>query len=213
MFFTALLLSSCKDEDKPVTPKKAVTEVTCIENNLSKADDKQITLLIRKVLTWANSDDSFELLPFNEGTDSLCTGINFRQHNENLNKLKETGYFTEVFISNYDNIVKTIDKQIKNKTIEPWNVYEEPPLRFDTGASAWCMCQDNSDWGKVETEAIGIYDDESEFYWKFGGLQPDDDPSWKAFRYKFKAAIKNGKWKIDWMEGFDYESSTKSDGM
>ena len=30
---------------------------------------------------------------------------------------------------------------------------------------------------------------------------------------KFKVAKQNGTWKIDWMEGFDYETSIKKDGL
>ena len=42
-----------------------------------------------------------------------------------------------------------------------------------------------------------------------GGV--DLDSSWKNFSYRFRAAKENGKWKIAYMGGFDFEKGILKD--
>lgn len=171
-------------------------------------DKNEIQALIRQMLIWADSKSSIDLLPI-LSKDSICIGFNFDKLNQNLEELRKTGFFAEEFIDNYDQIIQTLDKKIKNKEFEKWNVYELPSFNFDNDVSPWCSCQDNYPWGDVEVEVINLSKDKGELKWNWGKLDSTVDPSWKQFSYKFEVAKVNDKWKISYLEGFDYKESIR----
>ncbi|TWI98759.1 hypothetical protein JN11_02947 [Mucilaginibacter frigoritolerans] len=215
-----LILSGCSSDTKSEASKKTKTDTTKLSSN-SKAkvsakdssetitkDKEEIQTLIRNMLIWADSGKGIDLLPI-LSKDSICTGFDFDKEKQTLEKLKETGFFAEEFINNYDQIIQTLDKKIKNKEFEPWNVYELPPFVFANDSSPWCSCQDNFPWGNVEVEVIKLSGDKGELKWNWGKLDPRTDPSWKDFGEPFKVVKEDGKWKISYLRGFDYEESIK----
>lgn len=213
IIFITLLFSSCKDENKSEELENKATYVTCLGDGTEEVAEDEIHLLIINVLVWSHSNSINLTPPEIVENDTVFKSFDTEQLSKNLVILEKTGFFTYGFMANYENIIETLDKKLKNGDFGVWSGGEYPPFSFDSDVDPWCMCQDNFAWDEVETEVIQLDDKKGELYWRFGGIKPENDPNWKDFKYKFKVAKENGKWKIDWMEGFDYETSTKSDGL
>ena len=212
-FLIIVCFSSCKDEDKPVEQKKQVTYVTCLGDGTEVVAEDEIKVLIINILSWSDSKNTFIVAPPNViENDTVFKSFDNAQLSKNLIILGKTGFFTKGFIDNYKNIINTLDRKLKNGDYGKWYGGELPPFRFDNDVNPWCNCQDSFPWEEVKTEVISLDDNEGELYWKFGS-DAGDDPSWSEFRYKFKVAKESGKWKIDWMEAFDFETSIKKDGV
>ncbi len=183
--------------------------------NTSEAnvDDKtQIQNLIRKVLNWSD-ENSIDLLPvLTDSKDSSCIGFDFDKHKINLNKLRETNLFAGEFIENYNQIIRTLDRKIKNKEFDKWNTYELPTFSFANDVSPWCLCQDvpydkPNPWDLVEVIVISLNNERGELNWKWGKPELNGAPGWKEFNYKFRVVKENGIWKIAYLQGFDFKES------
>jgi hypothetical protein len=171
-------------------------------------DKDEIRALIRQMLKWADSKNSINLLPVLD-KDGICTGFDFNVQNQNLEKLRKTGFFVDEFIDNYNQIIKTLDKKIKNNEFGKWNVHELPTFNFANDASPWCLCQDNLSWDNVDVEIIKLGVDKGELKWNWGKLGVNIDKSWKDFSYTFRVVKLNNKWKVSYLQGFDYKESIK----
>jgi len=200
IFILGLLLSGCSHANNKTT---------------SATDDKEeIQYLIRQVLKWSDSKKTINLLPvLTNNKDSIYIGFDLDKHKATLVNLRETNFFTTEFIENYNQIILTLDKKLRNKEFEYWLVGDLPTFIFANDVNPWCLCQDNLDWEFVEVEIIDLKSDNGELNWKWGNLSSNNDPSWKEFSYKFKVVKDNNKWKIDYMEGFDFKESTRKDGL
>lgn len=210
-FTFGLILLGCNFKNSSNASSTNSAEVK-ESSNVSK-DKDEIQTLIREMLKWAESIKTFDMLPA-LSKDSICIGFDSVKLKQNLEVLKNTGFFTDEFIANYNQIIKTLDKKIKNKEIEVWNVYELPTFSFANDVDPWCLCQDvpfdnPNPYDFVTIEIINLDKDKGEFNWKWGNLKPDYDPSWKNFSYKFKVVKENNKWRISYLQGFDYKDSTK----
>ncbi|MFP9113646.1 hypothetical protein ACLI1A_06870 [Flavobacterium sp. RHBU_3] len=205
-FFTA-----CKKEetnaDTTTTDSIVAKPATPVAHEEDK-DKEEITQLIRKTLVWADGKAP-HLLPgvLKEG-DSIYSGVDFEQLQKNLELVKDTGFFAKEFIDNCDKIAKTIDKKVKANEYGPWDSREYPPFNIYSEVNPWCDCQDHRDWNKVKTEVVILYADRGELYWQFE-THPGDDPSWREFSYTFRVVKEGGKWKISYLQGFDYNEAIK----
>jgi hypothetical protein len=199
-----------KIDDKSNPPTKNNSAIIKLAD--SSKDKVAIQSLIRQMLKWDGG--SIDLIP-ELSKDSICTGLDFDKLNYNLKKLKETEFFADEFINNYSHIIHTLDKKIKNKEFSKWNVYGElPPFNFDNDIDPWSSSQDApydnpnpADF--VEVGIINLDNEKGELYWKWGRLAADADKSWKDFYYKFMVVRVSGKWKISWLQCFDYKESIK----
>jgi hypothetical protein len=202
------LLFGCNQADSKTT---SVTE----EIATTSLDDKeQIQNLIRQVLSWADSKNSIDLLPvLTDSKDSVYIGFDLYKHDQNLDKLQQTNFFATEFIKNYNQIILTLDKGIRNGEYDQWLVGDLPTFIFSNDHSPWCNCQDNDDWNKVEVRVINLTDNEGELEWIWGNLSADTHSSWKEFSYKFRVIKENDKWKIAYLTGFDFKESTRKDGQ
>ncbi len=201
-----LLLFGCSGGTKPAALAQAGTGTVKLPDDPKRKGE--IQALMRQMLKWADSKNAIEVLPaFSE--DSTYVGFDLDKLHQNLEKLKETGFFAEEFIDNYDRIIRTLDKKIKNNEFEKWNVGELPTFAFANDASPWCSCQDNMPWDDVEVEVVNLNGDKGELTWNWGKLSPGTDPSWKDFSYKFRVVKIDGKWKVSYLQGFDYKDSVK----
>ena len=192
----------------------------CIHNNESKVIDnketlknkEEIQILIRKTLNWANSNNSFDLLPaIADDKDSLFIGFDFEKIKTNLEVLKSTGLFSSEFIENYNRIILTLDKKIRNKELNDWQVGELQPFSFAFDINPWCYCQeipDENPWSRVEISEINLDNNRGELNWTWAKTDWSD-----SFLYSFRVTKEDGIWKIDYMQGFDYEESTKDNGI
>lgn len=201
-----LLLFGCNQADN---------KITSIKEETTSIDDKEkIQNLIRQVLNWANSKNSIDLLPvFSDNKDSVYIGFDLDKHKQNLNKLRQTNLFATEFIENYNQIILTLDKGLKEGYYGKWLVGDLPTFIFSNDHSPWCNCQDNDDWNKVELRVITLTDNEGELEWTWGNLSTDKYSEWKDFAYKFRVVEENDKWKIAYMTGFDFKESTRKDGQ
>ena len=188
--------------------------VGCKQKNVSKASNDnnkdKIQDLIRKTLIWADSQNTIDLLPaIADNHDSLYIGFNFDVLRLNLKKLKETNFFSNEFIDNYNRIILTLDKKIKNKEFDGWLKGEIQPFGFANDFNPWCYCQeipDNNPWKRVEINIIKLDNAKGELTWKWAKSDWSDN-----FKYKFMVVKKDGRWEIAYMQGFDYNESIKKD--
>lgn len=203
-----LLLFGCNQADTKTTS-------VIVEKTSTSADDKkQIHNLIREVLNWADSKNSIALLPvLSDNKDSVYIGFDLDKHKQNLDKLKQTNFFAIEFIENYNQIILTLDKGLRNGNYDQWLVGDLPTFIFSNDHRPWCNCQDFDDWNKVEIRIIELTDNEGELEWTWGNLSADTHSSWKEFAYKFRVVEENGKWKIAYLTGFDFKESTRKDGQ
>jgi len=201
-----LLLFGCNHTSKSDQSKKKPPETTIAAN--PKKDRADIRNLIRQMLKWSDSKNLGELLPA-LSKDSICTGFDFDKVDQNLEMLRQTGFFADEFIDNYNRIMHTLDKKIKNKEFDAWNVYELPTFNFANDVDPWCSCQDNMSWDNVDIKPNKLSNDKGELTWNWGKLDASVDSSWKSFSYKFSVVKVNNRWKVSYLEGFDYEDSIK----
>lgn len=211
----ALCLFSCNhgNEQKRSFVKADTTYKASKSSGISK-DKQEIQYLIRKVLIWTESDKSIDLLPvLTDSKDSIVVGFDLEKLKINLEKLKATNFFSSKFIVNYNQIILTLDKGLRNNKYDKWSTGELPTFSFANDVDPWCDCQDNLSWSLVEVEIISLNNSTGELYWKWGKAELDKSADdWKNFTYKFNVEKEDGKWKISYMQGFDFKESTKKDG-
>lgn len=195
-----LALTACKQSANAKSELVNQEDSVVVTDNAVEKSEAQ--KLIREVLKWVDSDESIELLPVTSAkNDSIYTGFDKNKLQQNVAKLTNSGLFSKEFVENYNQIILTLDKKLRNNDYGSWYIGDLPPFEFASGVNPWCLCQDNMDWNLVEVEQL----QENEFYWKWGGLKADTHPSWKDFKYKFKVTIEDSKYKISYLEGFDIE--------
>lgn len=177
------------------------------EASASTDDKEQIQNLIRQVLTWADSNNSIDLLPtITDSKDNIYIGFNLDKHNQNLEKLRQTNFFATEFIENYNQIILAIDKGLRNGKYEHWLVGELPTFSFANDWSPWCCCQGDNLEESFELEVIEMSTVAGELKYK-----RDKDSSWMDFVIRVEK--ENGIWKIAYLQGFDFKAGTKADGQ
>lgn len=206
-----LLLFGCNQAENKTTSVAA-------EKVSSLTDDKeQIQNLIRQVLNWADSKNSIDLLPvLTDSKDSICIGFDLDKHKQNLDKLRQTNFFATEFIDNYNQIILTLDKGLRNGKYDQWLVGDLPTFIFANDVDPFCMCQDvpydkPNPWDFIEVSIVNL--DKGEVNWKWGKTELNGAPGWKEFTYRFRVVKENDKWKIAYLTGFDFKESTRKDGQ
>jgi len=200
---TVLGISSCVCiQNSQKTGKRTVNfEVADVQK-----DKAEIQKLIQQVLSWSESKESIDLLPvLTDSKDSIYIGFDMDKLKENLYKLKVAGFFSTEFIENYKQIILTLDKKLRNNEYYQWLVGDLPPFKFANGIAPWCLCQGFSFEQFDDVEIIEIDNKSGELMWKW-----KRGSDWMNF--KFRVVKEENKWKISYMQGFDYKESTKKDG-
>ncbi|MBP1616868.1 MAG: hypothetical protein H6Q14_695 [Bacteroidetes bacterium] len=194
---------------------RTVSRTDSINVPVTPNDKEEIQNLIRQTLNWADSKSSIDLLPvLADPKDSAYIGFDLKKHRENLKKLKATNFFTTKFIENYNQIILTLDKKLRNKELDEWLVGELQPFSFANDIDPWSLNQDvpydkPNPWNLVEVEIINLNNNKGKLVWRWGRLEQNTDSEWKAFRYKFEVAKEDEKWKIDYLQGFDFDESIR----
>lgn len=202
-----LLLFGCNQADNKRTTVPEEKETT------SADDIEQIQNLIRQVLNWADSKNSIDLLPvLADSKDSLYIGFDLDKHKQNLNNLQKTNFFATEFIENYNQIILTLDKKLRNGKNEPWLVGDLPTFNFSSDVNPWTLSQDipydnPNPFDIVEIKLLNI--DKWELIWRWGKPELITETSWKDFEYKFRVVKANDNWKISYLQGFDFKESTR----
>ncbi len=188
--------------------QKNTSEVTNTSKTSETIEQQEIKTLIRQVLYWADTN-RFDLLPaLEDEEEETYIGFDLNQHKKNLKQMEKTNFFTAAFIENYNQIIETLDKGLRDDKNEKWLVGDLPTFSFANGANPWCNCQDNLDWNTVDVKILSIDNQKADLEWFWNNANSSDE-SWSNFRYHFRAVKENNQWKIDYMEGFDLKESTQ----
>jgi len=195
-----LAFCNCNDESK----KSTKTD--------NSEDKEEIQNLIRQVLNWADSKNCIDLLPaITDSTDSIYIGFDLEKHKQNLEKLKLTDFFTTEFINNYNQIILTLDKGLRSGKYEQWLVGDLPTFIFANDYSPWWNGQERFSIEKSAIELIRLDNEKGEFNFICGDKVLGCE-GMENYKMRFKAIKVNNKWKISYMEGFEFKESTRKDG-
>lgn len=156
-------------------------------------DKMQLQSLVRSLYEWYETEcPKTDFYPKTDTEGLSYTGLDLKKHNERLSELKQTGFFSNEFLNNYNLLSLAIDEKLKNDEIE-WQIGDLPP--FGNGANPWYNCQDipNNYWQIITIDKINVENNIITFSWGWGD----------HFSYKAKAIWENDTWKILYLEGFD----------
>jgi hypothetical protein len=197
LLLITILCVSCNNSKTNTTTKNS-TEKT------AGNDKEQIEKLIKSANAWGDSKNGLSVITYytiDEKT-GICTGVDIKKHQLELKKLKNSGYFSAAFIENFNQIGLKRDQMIKTKEIPNWKPNEE--IGPFGSYSSWCNCQEGGDMKKIKIKIISLNEQEGSLSWTWS--EPEYS---KGFEYQFKVVKENGKWKIAYLEGFDFERNTK----
>jgi hypothetical protein len=172
------------------------------------SDEQEIVALVKKIYSWQESNSSKgNFLFFTNAGDSVYTGVDMTKEKKQLNIMTNTGLFSEGFVTNHYRIATTIDSMLRIGAFgEPWRVGDLPPFSNDT--DPWCNCQDvpvdTAWWNEMKFRLIDIDSAKATLRWAWVDTTFDKSKA----EYTIKLVKTNGKWKIDYLQGFDYEEFT-----
>lgn len=196
MLFFGFLLMSC-NESKPKTT--TASDDLSSEIDLEK-ERTEIQGLIKNLYKWHELvSTNQDFIPILENkSDTNYAGLDIDALILRLEELRETNYFSLVFIENYLEIGTTINRELRNKTLV-WEVGGYPP--FGNGANPWCNCQDivKEYWEILSINNLEINAKSASFSWTWDG----------DFNYKAHAIKVDDQWQISYLEGFDLEDYIK----
>ena len=200
LFISVLTNFSCNQSGE--TNTKAVNQ----------PDKETIEKLIKKVLSWSETKATIDLLPaITDNKDTLIIGFDMIKLKSNLDKLKNTGLFSKEFIDNYSNIIVTLDKKMRNGEYDKWYVGELPTFIFANDYDPWWNGQERFSIQNGSIEQIKLDQNSGEFNFicgeKGSGCEGMDN-----YKMRFRVIREDDKWKISYMEGFDFKESTRKDG-
>jgi hypothetical protein len=184
--------------------QNSVAQNNTFEFSDAQQDIDEIQKLIHQVLSWSDSTESIVIYPVKQEGSSLY--FDQAKLRENLDKLRGTGFFSTEFIEDYSRIILTLHEKLRNKEYKKWMEGDLPPFKFGSNISPWCMCQGFSLAQFSHLETIQMNSKSGELIWKW-----KEGNSWIDFR--FRVVKENDKWKISYMQGFDYEEGIKRDGQ
>lgn len=206
-------LSCSENNSTSTTNKQTVTSLAAD----SSTEKDEIQNLLRQTLKWADSNGSIDLLPMlTDSKNSVYVGFDLNKHKANLDKLRLTDLFANEFIENYNQIILTLDRKLKNKEFEQWFIGQLPTFIFANDVNPWTLCQDipfTNPWDYVTIEIKNLTNYNAKLIWKWGGLDLKANSGWKEFSYNVRTVRENGKWKIAYLQGFDFKESIKKDGL
>jgi hypothetical protein len=203
--FSALLIGlvflGCNpSSQKPIDTKSQTASPQIVDIQKEK---NEIQVLIRQVLIWSDTCKTFELYPaISDEHDSLYIGFDMNKVNGNITILRQTGFFSKGFIEKYNQIIRTLDKKLRNKEIE-WLVGDMQTFNFNMSyidVNPWCLCQGFSISQFDDIEIVNLNNSVGDL--KFKWTQGSD---WIDF--KFSVVKEDNRWKISYMEGFDFKEN------
>lgn len=199
-----------KTESTTETTATEQTPETTLSDSPAEQDKSEIEKTVKGMYHWLENKKS------QYGNkyiikDSLIIGYDMADQKLYVGELHESGFFAEEFISNMDRIIKKQDELLRTGKVE-WNNYDMIPFHGDV--NNWCNCQDvptdTDPYGQIKITFTKLNQKEADIFWKWN-VSKDVDPSWAEPKYAIRMAKKNNKWKIAWMEGWDYDVNTKAE--
>jgi len=197
LFSFATLLLNCNKAESP----KPEQSQNPLKIDSKSNDSIALLALTKKLYQWNETESKgqdFDVLLKNEN-DSVYSEIDKTAHQKRLEELRKTNLFTEDFINSYNKIALKIDEKMKSGALV-YKVGELPP--FGNDANPWCNCQDRPDdfLDKIWIMNLKNEGKSVSYNWSWGD----------GMVYNLKAVKENNQWKINAMEGFDYDSFVKS---
>jgi len=198
-----MTFSSCNQKSK--TTNTTENEHEKIETLDKPIDKKEIRELIRQLYKWEDKNQiTIGQAAIIDENEEKVVGFDTIKNLEFIDKFRKTELFSVEFLSNYQKIVKTLDKKIKSKEME-WLAGDMPP--YGNGSNPWCNCQDEpyvEHWDKIEITFIEINQSKATLTWTWGQSEWSKD-----FNYKVKVKKENEVWKVSYLQGFDFDRMTK----
>lgn len=174
----------------------AFSQTSKVATTIAKSDSADLKALVIKLLKWHEADNNsdFELIQKNP-KDTIYSSIDWQAHKRRMVELEKTGFFTQDFFNNYQNIASHLDKQLKTNKIR-YVVGELPP--YGNGANEWCNCQDypSNSFNRIKIVALKYAENVASFKWTWGN----------KFFYSVKAKKEKNIWKIADLERFKVEN-------
>jgi len=174
--------------------------------------------LIREALKWGSENEI--ALPGTvtaEGVD-VCVnvGLNMKEHTKNLAKIRESGFFSREFVANYNNLITTLDQRLSLGDIV-WMCDVMQSFNFAQDHDVWIAGQelpyyDPEPFEIIEMQTIQLDDTKGEFYWKWAavnGMGQATKSALENYKQRFEVVKEDGKWKISYLQTFDYEQGIK----
>jgi hypothetical protein len=185
---------------------------SCNNQNPSLKDEVQIKNLITQVLEWGDSKNSIDLLPvITDSKDSVYVGFDLVAHRKNLEILRQTNLFTDGFIENYNQIILTLDKGLRNGKYETWLVGDLPTFIFANDYSPWWDGQESFPIEQGTIELISSNKNYREYYLKCSNNRKGCE-GLENYKMRFKVSMEENKWKISYLDGFEFNEGTRKDG-
>ena len=205
-----LLFSACGNKQAVILPDDN-NEEEVAELFESEQDEEQIQTLIRQALRWGSESEIALPNPVTK-EGGVWNGLNMKEHKQNLSKLRESGFFSREFIANYNNLITTLNSKLEDGTIK-WECGEMQPFAFAQDHDAWIAAQDLPYYDPdpfeiIEIQVIRLDSERGEFFWKWAGINGMGQSKKSALedgKQRFDVVKEDGKWKISYLQGFDYE--------
>lgn len=190
-------------------PTEQTLEITASDSS-SEHDKNEIEKKVKDMYRWFENKKDWKGNKYII-KDSLIVGYDMADQKLYLRELQESGYFAEEFISNMGRIIKKQDELLRTGKVE-W--LDNDMIPFHGDVNNWCNCQDvptdTDPYGQIKITFTKLNQKEADIFWKWN-VSKDVDPSWAEPKYAIRMAKKNNKWKIAWMEGWDYDVNTKAE--
>lgn len=196
-----IIMGGCNPESKSkhIAPQTDTAPAQKKMSAYTSQDSTALLQLTKNLYQWNQKDDNADYFSplLKAENDTVYSGLDIKQHQQKLRKIKGSGLFSETFISSYDRIAMTIDAKMKDGTLQ-WKVGELPP--FGNGANLWCNCQDVPDGFLSRLYIMHLKQEKDGMFYNC---------AWgDGIVYNLKAVKEKDLWKISAMEGFDYNSLT-----
>lgn len=192
-------LISCKGEKEPENATDAK-----VETRETDPDREEITRLVKDVYKWhdtVNTHNAFRSFI----KDSMIVGYDPIGQSLYRVQMDNSGLFSTEFMDNMGRIFNKQDELLRSGEAE-WHEGDMPPFG-GSDVNPWCRCQDRptDDYDKINVVIEKMTADTATLYWNWKGFGKD----WEQEHYHIRVVKEKGKWKIAWMEGWDYEINVK----
>ena len=199
-FIVALFsIIACKKTERQ-TEIETTTTPAATEETTEAQDKEFIDKLVKDMYTWnetRNHEHEFETVV----KDGYVIGYNIDSHKKFLQELGDSGFFAEDFIANMDKILQEQNKLLSSGKLK-WRKGDLGPFSGDV--NEWCGCQDEpAPYTKLTTHIEDMDATTAKLYWNWEGFGKD----WAAEHYNIRTIKENGKWKIAYMQGWDYAAA------
>ncbi|MCD9854895.1 hypothetical protein LUD75_09275 [Epilithonimonas sp. JDS] len=195
LIFSITIIACEKSEKTKISDnEKPRTDAAVFDKN---SDSVALLQLTKNLYDWEENKSKTEDFPTiqKDKKDTVYSEIDFKKHQSRLQDLRNSNLFSEKFISNYNRIASSIDKELQKGTMV-YNIGELPP--YGNGSNPWCNCQDVPDGflDKIWIMNLAIKENIASYNWSWGD----------GLVYHIEAIRENKSWKILNMDGFDYDS-------